>query len=94
VLVASFDDLRRRGYLSKGVVDRMSEISGTIETATFGQASGPLQALVHAMEAARAELPKQVEVDTVKEDYLALFARDRARAKAAKRRALWTRESP
>jgi hypothetical protein len=94
VLVASFDDLCRRGYLSKDVVDRMSEVSDSIEASKFGQASGPLRALVHAMEAARAELPCQVEVDAVNEDYLALFAKDQARAKAAKRRALWTRESP
>jgi len=92
--VASFDDLRRRGYLSKSVVDRISEVSATIEPSTFGQASGPLQSLVRVMEAARAELPDDVEVDTVKEDYLTLFAKDRARAKAAKRRVLWTRESP
>ncbi|RLB44225.1 MAG: hypothetical protein DRH30_01925 [Deltaproteobacteria bacterium] len=93
VLVASFDDLRRRGYLSKGVVDRISEVSDTIEPSTFGQASGPLQSVVRAMQAARAELPDEVEVDLVKEDYLTLFAKDQARAKAGKRRALWTRES-
>ena len=93
VLVASFDDLRRRGYLSKDVVDRMAAVSETIEPTTFGQAAGPLQALVTAMQAARAELPDQVDVDAVKEDYLVLFTKDRARAKAAKRRALWTRES-
>jgi hypothetical protein len=46
------------------------------------------------MEAARVDLPDEVEVDGVKEDYLTLFAKDRARAKAAKRRVLWTRESP
>jgi hypothetical protein len=46
------------------------------------------------MQAARAELPDEVEVDTVKDDYLTLFTKDRARAKAGKRRALWTRESP
>jgi hypothetical protein len=45
------------------------------------------------MEAARADLPDGVEVDAVKEDYLALFAKDRARARAGKRRARWTRES-
>jgi hypothetical protein len=94
VLVASFDDLRRRGYLSKRTVDRIAEVSGTIEPSTFGQASRPLQSLVRAMETARAELPDEVEVDSVKEDYLTLFAKDRARAKAAKRRALWTRDSP
>ena len=94
VLVASFDDLRRRGYLSKNAVDRISEVSDTIEPSMFGQAAGPLQSLVRAMEAARAELPDEAEVDTVKEDYLTLFAKDRARAKAAKRRVLWTRESP
>jgi hypothetical protein len=94
VLVASFDDLRRRGYLSKGVVDRISEVSGTIEPSTFGQAAGPLQSLVRAMEAARPELPDEVEVDLVNEDYLTLFAKDKARAKAGKRRARWTRDSP
>jgi len=94
VLVASFDDLRRRGYLSKSAVDRISEASDTIEPSTFGQASIPLRSLVRAMQAARAELPDEVEVDSVKEDYLTLFAKDRARAKAAKRRARWTRESP
>jgi hypothetical protein len=94
VLVASFDDLRRRGYLSKHVVDRICEVADTIEPSTFGQASGPLQSLIRTMEAARAELPDDVEVDPVKEDYLTLFAKDRGRARAAKRRALWTRESP
>jgi len=76
------------------VVDRISEVSATIEPSRFGQASSPLQSLVRAMEAARAELPDEVEVDSVKEDYLTLFAGDRVRAKAAKRRALWTRDSP
>lgn len=94
VLVASFDDLRRRGYLSKGVVERILRVSETIEPTTFGQASNPLRALVGAMEAARAELPDEVEVDAVREDYLALFAKDRARAQAGKRRAKWTRDSP
>ena len=94
VLVASFHDLCRRGYLSRRVVDRLAEASNGIEPSTFGQASGPLRALVRAMEAAREGLPDEVEVDAVREDYLTLFAKDRARAKAAKRRALWTRESP
>jgi hypothetical protein len=94
VLVASFHDLCRRGYLSKRVVDRMTEVAEKIEPSTFGQASGPLLALVRAMEQARDGLADDVEIDVVQEDYLALFARDRARAKAAKRRALWTRESP
>jgi hypothetical protein len=46
------------------------------------------------MQTARGELPDGVEVDAVREEYLALFTKDRARAKAAKRRALWTRETP
>jgi hypothetical protein len=94
VLVASFDDLVRRGYLGKRVVDRILEAEASIEPSTFGQASGPLRALAGAMEAAREELPDEVEVDGVREDYLALFVKDRARAKAAKRRALWTRDAP
>ncbi|MBW2223752.1 MAG: hypothetical protein JRF54_05940, partial [Deltaproteobacteria bacterium] len=53
VLVASFDDLRRRGYLGKAVVDRMADVSETIAPSTFGQASGPLRSLFSAMEAAR-----------------------------------------
>ncbi len=94
VLVASFDDLRRRGYLSTHVVDRIAEASDSIAPSTFGQAAGALRALVAAMEAARPELPDEVTVEPVTEDYVALFERDRARAKAAKRRVLWTRESP
>jgi hypothetical protein len=46
------------------------------------------------MEAARVELPDEVEVDAVNDDYLTLFAKDQARAKAGKRRARWTRDSP
>ena len=46
------------------------------------------------MKSGNAELPDDVEVDGVKEEYLALFAKDRARAHAGKRRARWTRESP
>ncbi len=94
VLSASFDDLCRRGYLSKSVVDRMSQAADSIEPSVFGHAAGPLRALVTNMEAARDELPDTVEVHAVVEDYLSLFAKDRARAKAAKRRALWSRESP
>lgn len=94
VLAASFDDLRRRGYLSKRVVDRISGSVDAIVPATFGQASGPLRALVRAMEEARSELPEEVEVDATQEDYLTLFNKDRARARAAKRRAVWTRETP
>lgn len=93
VLVASFDDLRRRGYLSKVVVDRISAVESSIEPSSFGQASGPLQSLVQAMEAARDVLPDRVEVDAVREDYVTLFGKDRARAKAGKRRALWSRDS-
>jgi len=94
VLVASFDDLRRRGYVSKRVVDRLVEAESGIEPSTFGQASEPLRSLVNAMKAVRDELPDEIEVDPVQEDYLTLFAKDRARAKAGKRRARWTRESP
>lgn len=92
VLAASFDDLRRRGYLSRRVVDRVSLASDTIDASTFGHASGPLQTLVRAMEAARPELPTETVVDSTKEEYLSLYERDRARARAAKRRALWTRD--
>ena len=94
VLAASFDDLRSRGYLSKRVVDRISGNFDLIVPGTFGQASGPLRALVRTMEEARRELPEEVEVDGTKEDYLDLFKRDRARARAAKRRAVWTRDTP
>jgi len=94
VLVASFDDLNRRGYLSKKVVGRISAVADGIERSTFGQASAPLRSLVRSMEEAAREMPEEVEVDGVKEDYLTLFEKDRARAKAAKHRALWTREAP
>ncbi|MBW2225229.1 MAG: hypothetical protein JRF54_13645 [Deltaproteobacteria bacterium] len=72
----------------------MADVSETIAPSTFGQASGPLRSLFSAMEAARADLPEEVQIDPVTEDYLALFTKDRARAKAGKRRARWTRESP
>ena len=94
VLVASFDDLKRRNYLSQRVVHRISAVADGIEPSTFGQASTPLLSLVRAMEQAARELPREVEVDAVKEDYLTLFEKDRARTNAAKRRVLWTRESP
>ncbi len=94
VLAASFDDLRRRGYLSKRVVDRVSGSLDIIDRTTFGQASGPLRALVRTMEEVRSELPDKIEVDGTKEDYLTLYKRDRVRARAAKRRAVWTRETP
>ncbi|MGB5813338.1 MAG: phosphatase domain-containing protein [Polyangiales bacterium] len=92
VLVASFDDLHRRGYLSQRVVDRVSGCADAIDPGTFGQASGPLRALVRAMEEARPRLPTRVEVLPTREAYPALFRKDRARARAAKRRAKWTRE--
>ncbi len=94
VLAASFDDLCRRGFLSRRVVDRISGSFDTIIPSTFGQASGPLRALVRTVEEARRDLPEESEVDGVREDYLTLFEKDRARARAAKRRAVWTRETP
>ena len=94
VLRASFDDLCRRGYLSRRVVDRLAGTVDDIEPATFGQASGPLRALVHAMGESRDDLPEEVEVDPTREHYPTLFRKDRARARAAKRRAVWTRETP
>lgn len=94
VLVASFDDLRRRGYLSRRIVDRIVAVSEDIEPSTFGQASAPLLWLVRAMEDAYDDLPEEAEADPVREEYLALFEKDRARAKAAKRRALRSREAP
>ena len=72
----------------------MSEVEDSVQPSTFGQASGPLCSLLRTMKEVWRELPDYVEVDAVKEDYLTLFARDRARAKAAKRRALWTRGNP
>lgn len=94
VLVASFDDLKRRGYFSTRVVERISAVADGIEPSSFGQASAPLRALVRAMEQAATDLPREAVVDGTQEDYLTLFQRDRARAKAAKRRVLWTRETP
>ena len=79
---------------SKRVVDRLAAASSEIGPSTFGQASAPLQSLVRSMEAAREQLPDEVEVDPVRGDYLEIFAKDRARAKAAKRRARWTRDEP
>jgi hypothetical protein len=46
------------------------------------------------MEEAYEDLPEEVEADPVRESYLALFEKDRARSKAAKRRALRNREAP
>ncbi|MEM7433861.1 MAG: phosphatase domain-containing protein [Myxococcota bacterium] len=92
VLGASFDDLCRRGYLSKRVVDRISVGADNIDPATFGRASGPLRALVRSMEEAKPRLPEEVRVDPTRVEYPALFRKDRARARAAKRRAVWTRD--
>ena len=93
VLVASVEDLRRRHYLSKRFAEGLLAYVDEVVPSTFGQAAIPLQALLRALEEMVPELPDSVVVDHVREDYVTLFDRDRARARAAKRRVVRARES-
>ncbi len=86
VLVASFEDLRRRGYLSRRFAERLLSASDEVVAARFGPATAPLGALLAAVEEVQSALPESIEVTGTKQDYVELFDEDRARARAAKRR--------
>ncbi len=88
-LMASFLELNKRGYVGPRAADLLLEQMENVERATFANAAGALRAFGSSLGRRRSELGPKLPVEPVSLDYVALFARDRARAHAAKRRAKW-----
>ena len=91
-LVASFLDLARRRYVGRKVAQVLVEAAAEVERPSFG---GATPSLLQFGEALERRLPELGEAKPYEEpevvDYVDLFSRDKARARAARRRAKWKR---
>ena len=89
VLVASFHDLVRRGYLSQRVAEYIVNLEADIAHQVYGSATNALQSFVNEVGVRVKTLPVKAPLDLFDIDYVALYPHDRERAEAAKRRVRW-----
>lgn len=90
-LTASVQDLARRRYVGRAVAQRLVEAAREAEPAEFAAAAPVLRRFAEALERRLGELGEPAPLDQVVIDYVDLFSRDKARARAARRRATWQR---
>lgn len=90
-LVASYLDLARRRYVGRPVAERLVEAAAAVERPSFGAATNNLLQFGEALERRLPELGEAQLVEPAPIDYVDLFSRDKARARAARRRARWKR---
>ena len=86
-LISSFFDLNRRGYVGREIAEDLIASTQDIEPRTYGAAKSILENLGEQL---RRKLPQVADCTFVEQmaiDYVDLFSRDKARARAAKRRA-------
>ncbi len=91
-LTASFLDLARRRYIGPRSADALlgALSTGTVEGSLAVRSAR--ETLARELSRARAELESPPEPTAMVIDYVALFSRDRARAHAARRRAMSRRD--
>ncbi|MAQ19501.1 MAG: hypothetical protein CMN30_32460 [Sandaracinus sp.] len=90
-LVASFLDLARRRYVGRPVAERLVEAAATVDRPRFGGAAPSLLQFGEALERRLPDLGEAQRPPIEPIDYVDLFSRDKARARAARRRARWKR---
>ena len=90
-LVASFDEMVRRRYVGPRAAARILEAAEVVEPMLYATAADPIRTFVEEVEKRLPTLdpPEPMEVSVI--DYVDLFSRDKARARAARRRATWRR---
>lgn len=86
-LTASFMDLVRRSYVGRSTAERIVETVAQTPPSRYAAAAPILAAFARELEARLPDLSDPAQLPQPELDYVALFARDRARAKAAKLRA-------
>ncbi len=92
-LTASVQDLAHRRYVGRPVALRLVDAARRAEPGEFAAAAPVLRRFGEALERRVAELGEPAPTDNIVIDYVDLFSRDRARARAARRRATWRRPS-
>lgn len=90
-LTASYMDLARRGQLGRRAAERLVAFLPDLETRDFATATPVLKMFCQELEAALDTLERTPPVGLPTIDYAEMFARDRARARAAKLRAVTRR---
>lgn len=86
-LTASFMDLVRRQQVGPRAARAVTEEMRRTRPGTFATAEPVLRAFAEDVEARIDELSDPPQVEQIVIDYVALFSRDKARARAARRRA-------
>ena len=90
-LAASVFDLARRRYVGREVAQRLAPAARSAEPSEFAAAAPVLRRLGEAIERRLGELGEPAPIERIVIDYVDLFSRDKARARAARRRATWRR---
>lgn len=87
-LTASFADLAQRRYVGREVAERLAAAARDAQREVFSAAAPALRQLGENLERRLPTLGEAAAVEQITIDYVDLFSRDRARARAAKLRAL------
>ncbi len=90
-LSASFFELSRRSYIGPSAARRILCARDSIVESTFSASAPVLRVFLDELERRFSELQEPLPVERVPINYTELFARDRARARAARLRATWRR---
>jgi hypothetical protein len=90
-LIASFTDLVRRRYIGPAGAERLVDAATRLEMPRESAASSVLRHFAAEVERKQPMLRTPPSPTSAALDYDEVFARDRARAKAAKHRAIWRR---
>ncbi len=90
-LGASFDDLSRRGYVGASAGASLLEALGRGEASALFGADVAIEAFEGYLQEKAPQLREPLPLSPPEVDYVGLFPKDRARAKAGKARATWRR---
>lgn len=86
-LAASVLDLARRRYVGREVAQTLERAARDVEGPTYASAAPALRQMAERLQRRLPELGEAAEVERIAIDYVDLFSRDKARARAARKRA-------
>lgn len=90
-LMASFDDLARRRYVGRAIARRLASAAGELDLESFAAAAPILESFGERLEERLPSLGEAAPPERLVVDYVDLFSRDKARARAGRTRAKWKR---
>lgn len=91
VLIASFTDLVRRGFVGRAAATRLLAALAGADATRFATAVRPLELFSEELARRVDDLGVPAPAETTTIDYVGLFSRDKARARAARQRARYRR---